>query len=95
MHNLVTVSLCRNPDGFLWTGDIVQTISIGSTFGFKELGAFVHRYQVRDSGVPYEKLTFSSEINPSRAWDLESSQELSVARELWLSWRYRSSVPMS
>ncbi|KAH9049425.1 hypothetical protein EDB84DRAFT_1453860 [Lactarius hengduanensis] len=57
MHNLVTVSLCRNPGGFLWTGDTVQTISIGSTFGFKELGAFVYRYQVRDSDVPYEKLT--------------------------------------
>ncbi|KAH9172877.1 hypothetical protein EDB89DRAFT_842082 [Lactarius sanguifluus] len=39
------VSLCRNPDGFLWAGDTAQTISIGSTFSFKELGAFVYRYQ--------------------------------------------------
>ncbi|KAH9178813.1 hypothetical protein EDB89DRAFT_1842811, partial [Lactarius sanguifluus] len=48
-NHLVTVSLCRNPDGFLWAGDTVQTIYIWSTFGFKELGAFVYRYQVRDS----------------------------------------------
>ncbi|KAH9075551.1 P-loop containing nucleoside triphosphate hydrolase protein [Lactarius deliciosus] len=45
MLNVVIVSLCRNPDGFLWAGDTAQTISIGSTFSFKELGAFVYRYQ--------------------------------------------------
>ncbi|KAI9453668.1 hypothetical protein BJY52DRAFT_1396510, partial [Lactarius psammicola] len=39
------VSLCRNPDGFLWAGDTAQTISIGSTFSFKQLGSFVYRYQ--------------------------------------------------
>ncbi|KAH9009229.1 hypothetical protein EDB84DRAFT_1584162 [Lactarius hengduanensis] len=39
------VSLCRNPDGFLWAGDTAQTISVGSAFSFKELGAFVYRYQ--------------------------------------------------
>ncbi|KAH9172882.1 hypothetical protein EDB89DRAFT_1885655 [Lactarius sanguifluus] len=39
------ISLCRNPDGFLWAGDTAQTISIGSTFSFKQLGAFVYRYQ--------------------------------------------------
>ncbi|KAH9005755.1 hypothetical protein EDB86DRAFT_2843047 [Lactarius hatsudake] len=39
------ISLCRNPDGFLWAGDTAQTISIGSTFSFRELGAFVYRYQ--------------------------------------------------
>ncbi|KAH9017010.1 hypothetical protein EDB85DRAFT_2203580 [Lactarius pseudohatsudake] len=39
------VSLCRNPDGFLWAGDTAQTISIGSAFSFKQLGAFVYRYQ--------------------------------------------------
>ncbi|KAI9455099.1 hypothetical protein BJY52DRAFT_1417616 [Lactarius psammicola] len=45
MYNLVIVSLCRNPDGFLWAGDTAQTISIGSTFSFKQLGSFVYRYQ--------------------------------------------------
>jgi hypothetical protein len=68
----VIVSLCRNPDGFLWAGDTAQTISIGSTFSFKELGAFVYRYQVCNSEVLYEKLTIFSEINPSSAWNPES-----------------------
>ncbi|KAH9075547.1 hypothetical protein EDB83DRAFT_2312005 [Lactarius deliciosus] len=44
-HDVVIISLCRNPDGFLWAGDTAQTISIGSTFSFRELGAFVYRYQ--------------------------------------------------
>jgi hypothetical protein len=42
----VIISLCRNPDGLLWAGDTAQTISIGSTFTFKQLGASVYRYQV-------------------------------------------------
>ncbi|KAI0247856.1 hypothetical protein BJV78DRAFT_1285222 [Lactifluus subvellereus] len=39
------ISLCRNPDGLLWAGDTAQTISIGSTFSFTQLGASVYRYQ--------------------------------------------------
>jgi hypothetical protein len=89
MQSVVIISLCRNPDGFLWAGDTAQTISIGSTFSFKELGAFVYRYQVRNSEIPYEKLTILSEINPSSAWYPESPQGLSVARELPFSWWYR------
>lgn len=46
MWALVIISLCRNPDGLLWAGDTAQTISIGSTFTFKQLGASVYRYQV-------------------------------------------------
>jgi hypothetical protein len=45
----VIISLCRNPDGLLWAGDTAQTISIGSTFTFKQLGASVYRYQVCQS----------------------------------------------
>ncbi|KAH9172884.1 hypothetical protein EDB89DRAFT_2229130 [Lactarius sanguifluus] len=60
------VSLCRNPDGFLWAGDTAQTISIGSTFSFKQLGAFVYRYQrsiqlVR--GVPSHPKGFQLLVN--------------------------------
>src|SRR6266702_1618563 len=89
MHNVVIVSLCRNPDGFLWAGDTAQTISIGSTFSLKQLGAFVYRYQVRDFEARYEKRTDFSEIDTSGAWYPESPQGFSVARELPLSWRYR------
>jgi hypothetical protein len=46
MQATVIISLCRNPDGLLWAGDTAQTISIGSTFTFKQLGASVYRYQV-------------------------------------------------
>ena len=45
---IVIISLCRNPDGLLWAGDTAQTISIGSTFTFKQLGASIYRYQVRE-----------------------------------------------
>ncbi|KAI9453661.1 hypothetical protein BJY52DRAFT_1418183 [Lactarius psammicola] len=45
------ISLCKNPDGFLWAGDTAQTISIGSAFSFKQLGAFVYRYQRSIRGV--------------------------------------------
>ncbi|KAI0258663.1 hypothetical protein BC834DRAFT_696808 [Gloeopeniophorella convolvens] len=39
------ISLCRNQNGFLWAGDTAQTISVGSTFTFTQLGAAVWRYQ--------------------------------------------------
>ena len=89
--NVVIVSLCRNPDGFLWAGDTAQTISIGSTFRFNELGSFVYRYQVCESKALYEKLlvTVFSEINPSGARNSESSKGFSVTRELPLPWWYR------
>ena len=48
---IVIISLCRNPDGILWAGDTAQTISIGSTFTFKQLGASVYRYQVCESTI--------------------------------------------
>src|SRR5580658_9452965 len=46
IYPIVIISLCRNPDGLVWAGDTAQTISIGSTFTFKQLGASVWRYQV-------------------------------------------------
>lgn len=88
-HNVVIVSLCRNPDGFLWAGDTAQTISIGSTFSFNELGSFVYRYQVCDFEVPYVKLTIFSEINPSGTRNSESPKGFSVTRELPLPWWHR------
>ncbi|KAH9005757.1 hypothetical protein EDB86DRAFT_3162664 [Lactarius hatsudake] len=65
------VSLCRNPDGFLWAGDTAQTISIGSAFSFKELGAFVYRYQrsiraVR--GAPSQPKGFQLLVKLSLSW---------------------------
>jgi hypothetical protein len=88
----VIISLCRNPDGLLWAGDTAQTISIGSTFTFKQLGASVYRYQVcnPDSGAHYNaQLTASAEIDPSPAWNSPSARRLSASRQLSFSWWYR------
>lgn len=38
--------LCRNPHGLFWAGDTAQTISIGSSFRFNDLKAFLHRMEV-------------------------------------------------
>ena len=39
--------LVRNPDGLFWAGDTAQTISVGSSFRFNDLKAFLFRLEVR------------------------------------------------
>ena len=46
---VVLRSLCRNPDGLFWAGDTAQTISVGSSFRFNDLKAFLFRLEVRPS----------------------------------------------
>ncbi|KAI0292973.1 P-loop containing nucleoside triphosphate hydrolase protein [Multifurca ochricompacta] len=36
-------AICRNPDGQFWAGDTAQTISVGSSFRFDDLKAFLYR----------------------------------------------------
>src|SRR6266581_633485 len=36
-------AICCNPDGQFWAGDTAQTISVGSSFRFDDLKAFLHR----------------------------------------------------
>ncbi|KAI0061021.1 P-loop containing nucleoside triphosphate hydrolase protein [Artomyces pyxidatus] len=38
-------SICHNPDGLFWAGDTAQTISVGSSFRFDDLKAFLHRVE--------------------------------------------------
>ncbi|KAG8926817.1 hypothetical protein FRC01_008332 [Tulasnella sp. 417] len=45
---LVLRSLCQNPHGLFFAGDTAQTISLGSTFRFSELKAFLYRLEVCD-----------------------------------------------
>ena len=74
-HVTVIISLCRNPDGFLWAGDTAQTI-IGSTFTFRELGASVYRHQVCSAApIQYYKigLTTPPEIDSNTVWDPSSA----------------------
>ncbi|KAF8955734.1 hypothetical protein BDZ97DRAFT_1926448 [Flammula alnicola] len=40
-------SLVRNPDGLFWAGDTAQTISVGSSFRFNDLKAFLFRLEKR------------------------------------------------
>ncbi|KAI0321916.1 hypothetical protein OF83DRAFT_135754 [Amylostereum chailletii] len=37
--------LCLNPEGLFWAGDTAQTISVGSSFRFNDLKAFLHRLE--------------------------------------------------
>ena len=41
-------ALCCNPDGQFWAGDTAQTISVGSSFRFDDLKAFLHRVEASD-----------------------------------------------
>jgi hypothetical protein len=36
-------AICHNPNGQFWAGDTAQTISVGSSFRFDDLKAFLHR----------------------------------------------------
>lgn len=61
--NLVLRSVCPNPDGLFFAGDTAQTISVGSTFRFSELKAFLYRLEVplmMPSVMPANLLTVSS-----------------------------------
>ncbi|KAH9992492.1 hypothetical protein BJV74DRAFT_397873 [Russula compacta] len=40
-------TICHNPDGQFWAGDTAQTISVGSSFRFNDLKAFLHRNEER------------------------------------------------
>ncbi|KAI9436974.1 hypothetical protein H4582DRAFT_1853973 [Lactarius indigo] len=40
-------AICCNPDGQFWAGDTAQTISVGSSFRFDDLKAFLHRNEER------------------------------------------------
>ncbi|KAG8965904.1 hypothetical protein FRC05_002962 [Tulasnella sp. 425] len=43
--------VCPNPDGLFFAGDTAQTISVGSTFRFSELKAFLYRLERDDELV--------------------------------------------
>ncbi|TFK51882.1 hypothetical protein OE88DRAFT_1699141 [Heliocybe sulcata] len=38
-------SICKNPNGLFWAGDTAQTISVGSSFKFNDLKAFLYRLE--------------------------------------------------
>ena len=50
---LVLRYLVRNPDGLFWAGDTAQTISVGSSFRFNDLKAFLYRLEVHLPVTPF------------------------------------------
>ncbi|KZW00571.1 hypothetical protein EXIGLDRAFT_145235 [Exidia glandulosa HHB12029] len=42
---LLLRTICSNPQGLFWAGDTAQTISVGSSFRFNDLKAFLHRVE--------------------------------------------------
>ncbi|KDR84732.1 hypothetical protein GALMADRAFT_260438 [Galerina marginata CBS 339.88] len=64
---LLLRSLVRNPDGLFWAGDTAQTISVGSSFRFNDLKAFLFRLEKRRE----DSLLASSSIQePPRTFQL-------------------------
>lgn len=55
-------SLCSNPNGLFWAGDTAQTISVGSSFRFNDLKAFLFHVEQRHVEVP-APTTFQLIIN--------------------------------
>ncbi|KAF7367508.1 UvrD-like helicase ATP-binding domain-containing protein [Mycena sanguinolenta] len=47
IDTLLLRSICHNPNGLFWAGDTAQTISVGSSFRFNELKAFIYRIEQR------------------------------------------------
>ncbi|KAJ7451097.1 hypothetical protein FB451DRAFT_1566339 [Mycena latifolia] len=47
IDTLLLRSICHNPNGLFWAGDTAQTISVGSSFRFNELKAFLFRIEQR------------------------------------------------
>ncbi|KAJ7794031.1 P-loop containing nucleoside triphosphate hydrolase protein, partial [Mycena olivaceomarginata] len=45
IDTLLLRSLCQNPNGLFWAGDTAQAISVGSSFRFNELKAFLFRIE--------------------------------------------------
>ncbi|KAJ7293966.1 hypothetical protein C8J57DRAFT_1444990 [Mycena rebaudengoi] len=45
IDTLLLRSICHNANGLFWAGDTAQTISVGSSFRFNELKAFLYRIE--------------------------------------------------
>ncbi|KAI0297517.1 hypothetical protein B0F90DRAFT_1819257 [Multifurca ochricompacta] len=62
-------AICRNPNGQFWAGDTAQTISVGSSFRFDDLKAFLYRneeqlkHQFAQMIVPRQPKSFQLATN--------------------------------
>jgi len=84
-------SLTRNPDGLFWAGDTAQTISVGSSFRFNDLKAFLFRLEVFDEfskTTRRDLLLFFLQRRREDSGSLASSQQ--APRTFHLITNYRS-----
>ncbi|KAJ6519176.1 hypothetical protein C8R45DRAFT_1204389 [Mycena sanguinolenta] len=69
IDTLLLRSICHNPNGLFWAGDTAQTISVGSSFRFNELKAFIYRVEQRrletrkSSELYQQPVTFQLTVN--------------------------------
>lgn len=49
---MILRALCKNPHGLFWAGDTAQTISVGSSFRFDDLKAFLFRIEQESTMSP-------------------------------------------
>ena len=61
--NSVLRSLVKNPDGLFWAGDTAQTISVGSSFRFNDLKAFLFRLEVHMHSSPNTQIINLMELS--------------------------------
>lgn len=61
-------AICRNPDGQFWAGDTAQTISVGSSFRFDDLKAFLHRNEA-SKGHHFQHICFELILDASGAFE--------------------------
>ncbi|KAJ7151710.1 hypothetical protein C8R46DRAFT_1357916 [Mycena filopes] len=64
IDTLVLRCLCRNPNGLFWAGDTAQTISVGSSFRFNELRAFLFRIEGQRQ-KKHPEMAFISPVAPT------------------------------
>ncbi|KAJ7232862.1 hypothetical protein B0H12DRAFT_1144747 [Mycena haematopus] len=77
IDTLLLRSICHNPNGLFWAGDTAQTISVGSSFRFNELKAFIYRIEQRrlETRKP-------SELYHQPVWQPRTFQ-LTIIQLLW------------
>ncbi|KAL1709421.1 hypothetical protein EV121DRAFT_286770 [Schizophyllum commune] len=51
INALVLRQITCNPNGLFWAGDTAQTISVGSTFRFSDLAAFLYRFERKQENI--------------------------------------------
>ncbi|TFK38654.1 hypothetical protein BDQ12DRAFT_96280 [Crucibulum laeve] len=67
---LLLRSLCHNPSGLFWAGDTAQTISVGSSFRFNDLKAFLFRIEKQRNELNKQTDHYCGTQHPPRTFQL-------------------------